>query len=122
MCSKREKSGDGKSQQNFATFEKAKEATRRAVFLNLAGKMSSSAPYKQQLAEIFRVCRSAAITAGAALGYAETQVDAEISELCDADTRRLKVASDKVFTEFAQESGEIVKRFLADSDISKHEL
>ena len=112
-----DKSLDGTSQQGFATYENAKEATRRAVFLNLAGKMSSDAPYKQQLADIFRVCRSAAISAGAAVGYTETQIDAEISELCDADTRHLKLASDKVFKEFAQESGAIVKRFLAASDI-----
>ena len=109
---KREKSADGKSQQSFAAFENAKEATRRAVFLNVAGKMSSDATYKQQLAEIFQLCRSAAITAGVALGYTETQIDAELSELCDADTRRLKVAPEKVFTEFARESGEIVMRFL----------
>jgi hypothetical protein len=106
---KSEKSVGGTSQQDFATYENAKEATRRAVFLNVAGKMSSSAHYKQQLAEIFRVCRSAAIAAGAAIGYTETQIDAEISELCDADTRRLKVAPNEAFTEFAKESGEIVR-------------
>jgi hypothetical protein len=115
---KSDKSVDGTSQQGFATYENAKEATRRAVFLNLAGKMSSDAHYKQQLAEIFRVCRSAAIAAGAAVGYTETQIDAEVSELCDADTGRLKVAPKELFTEFAKESGEIVKRFLAASNIS----
>jgi hypothetical protein len=110
---KSEKSVDG-----FATYENAKEATRRAVFLNVAAKMPSSAHYKEQLAEIFRVCRSAAIAAGAAIGYTETQIDAEISELCDADAERLKVAPNEVFTEFATESGEIVNRFLAASNIS----
>jgi hypothetical protein len=118
MSGKREKSPDGTSLHSPATFENAKEATRRAAFLNLAGAMSSDASHKQGLADLFRVCRSAAIAAGAAVGCTETQVDAEISELCDADTRRLKVASDKEFTEFAQESSAIVKRFLAASGIS----
>jgi hypothetical protein len=117
MSWKRENSADGKSQQSRATFENAKEATRRAAFLNLARAMSSDASYRQGLPDLFRVCRSAAIAAGAAVGYTETQVDAEISELCDADVRRLKFASNKMTAEFAQESAAIVKRFLAASDI-----
>lgn len=114
----RERSLDEKSLQSRVTFENAKEATRRAVFLNLAAKMSSDPDLRKDLKRIFRLCRSAAIAAGAAMGHTEAQIDAELSELCDADVRRLKVASAKEFTDFAEEAREIVNRFIAASDIS----
>ena len=56
---------------------------------------------------------SAAITAGTAEGKTEAEVDAAISALCDADTARLKNASDEDFRQFTEESGKIIKSFLA---------
>ena len=95
------------------SFDEAKEATRRAVFLNTAQKMTTDAAYKHNLEELFRVCRHEAIAAGAAEGLSEAQVDASISELWKADVRRLKGASDEEVRQFAQESGEVVNRFLS---------
>src|SRR5258708_1932153 len=102
------------------TYEEAREATRRAVFLNLAGKMTSDQAYKENLAELFRVCRSQALLAGAASGLSETEIDKEISSLCDSDTARLKEASDtefREFREFAAESRQIVNDFLGKLNI-----
>jgi len=98
-----------------ARFEDAKEATRRAAFLNVAQGMTSDEAYKAGLKELFRVCRSQAIAAGAAEGHSEAEVDAAISQACDADVVRMKAASDEDFRRFAEESGEIVKRFLSAS-------
>jgi len=95
------------------SFAEAKEATRRAVFLNTAQKMTTDAAYKHNLEELFRVCRHEAIAAGAAEGLSEAQVDVAISELWEADVRRLKGASDEEFRQFARESGEVVNRFLS---------
>jgi hypothetical protein len=95
------------------SFGEAKEATRRAVFLNTAQKMTTDAAYKQSLAEIFRLFRAEAVRAGAAEGFSEAEVDRSVSELCDADVEQLKGASDEEFRLFAQESGEIVKRSLS---------
>jgi len=50
------------------------------------------------------------------MGQSAPQVDDAISALCDDDTARLKNASDRDFKEFARDSGEIVKRFLAQLD------
>jgi hypothetical protein len=96
-----------------SSFDEAKEATRRAVFLNTAQKMTTDAAYKHDLEELFRLCRHEAIAAGAAEGLTEAQVDASISELWEADVRRLKGASDEEFRQFAKESGEVVNRFLS---------
>jgi hypothetical protein len=95
------------------SFAEAKEATRRAVFLNTAQKMTTDAAYRHNLEELFRVCRHEAIAAGAAEGLSEAQVDASISELWEADARRLRGASDEEFRQFARESGEVVNRFLS---------
>lgn len=99
-----------------AAFEEAKEATRRAAFLSLAGLTSSDESYKQGLSELLRVCRAEALSSGQAIGQSESQVDNAIGTLCDQDNDRLKHASDKDIAEFAVESGEIVKRFLAGLD------
>jgi len=97
-------------------FEEAKEATRRAVFLNTARHMTSDETYKQNLARLFQICRSKAISAGAAMGLSERQIDEAISALCDDDYARLKNASHKEFVEFAKDSHEIVQKFLAKLD------
>lgn len=97
---------------NPATFAEAKEAARRAAFLNVASGMTTDKAYKQSLAELLRMCRSEAVTAGAAEGLSEADVDASIAALCDADTERMQNASDDEFRQFAHESGEIVKSFL----------
>lgn len=95
------------------TFEQAKEATRRAAFLNVTQGMTADEAYRQGLAELFRTCRLYALEAGAAVGHSEAEVDAAISQLCDADNERMKAASDEDFSHFAQESGAIVKQFLS---------
>jgi hypothetical protein len=94
------------------SFQEAKEATRRAVFLNTAGRMTTDAAYKQGLAELFQACRTEAIRAGAAAGVSEADIDRELSLLCDADVARLKAASDGEFRHFAQELRDVVNRFL----------
>lgn len=109
----RKKVGSAKPATKEVTFVDAKEATRRAAFLNVAQGMTADEGYRQSLAGIFRVCRAHAIAAGAAEGYSETDVDASIGEICDADTIRMKAASDEEFRQFAKESGEVVKTFLA---------
>lgn len=101
--------------QQRVAFDEAKEATRRAAFLNVAQGMTTDDDYRQSLAELFRVCRSEALTAGAAEGRSEAEVDAVIAALCDADTDRLKGATDEEFGQFARESGEIVKNFLSNT-------
>jgi hypothetical protein len=108
---KKAQSSEGGS-RGAVTYNEAKEATRRAAFLSLAAKMSPDEEYKQQLAELFRVCRSAAHSAGVAAGFSESEIDNEIGALCDADTARLQQASDSEFQSFTAESGQIVKAFL----------
>jgi hypothetical protein len=98
------------------TFEMAKEATRRAAFLNTASRMPGGAANARDLATLFRVCRSVAISAGAAVGQSQAQVDAAIATQCDADFVRLKAGSEEEMREFSRESGEIVKAFLATLD------
>lgn len=105
-------SGQGLSRSGRPSFQEAKEATRRAVFLSTAGKMTTDTAYKQSLAELFRVCRTEAIRAGATEGFLEADIDRELSELCDADVARLKLASDDEFRHFARESRDLVNRFL----------
>lgn len=99
------------------SFEAAKEATRRATFLATAGRLADGGVAKPGLEEVFRVCRSVAIAAGAAAGQSAAQVDAAISAVCDADMMRLKTASDEEIRRFSRESGEIVKAFLAKIDV-----
>jgi len=116
MFWRRKRLSDATSVDDQVTFDEAKEATRRAAFLNLAGRMSSDESYKQNLAELFRICRSAAISAGAAMEQSALQVDDAIAAQCDDDSARLKNASDRKFKEFVHDSAEIVKRFLAKLD------
>lgn len=97
-------------------FEMAKEATRRATFLNTAAKMPGGASSAPELATLFRICRTVALTTGAAVGQSTEQVDAAIAAQCDADAVRLKSGSDEDIREFSRESGEIVKAFLATLD------
>jgi hypothetical protein len=106
------------SKKNDATraYEAAKEATRRAAFLNLASQLPEGDLAKEDLALLFRVCRASALATGAALGQSQTEVDAAISALCDADVARLKRAPNRKVREFAHESGEITKTFLASVD------
>jgi len=113
MFWRRRKTVTAEPKQAGVSFAEAKEATRRAAFLNVAQGMTTDENYKQGLAELFRVCRSQAITAGTAEGKTEAEVDAAISALCDADTARLKNASDEDFRQFTEESGKIIKSFLA---------
>lgn len=113
MFWRRKKSDGGEPVLPTVTFEEAKEATRRAAFLNVAQGMTADEDYRRQLAEPFNVCRSAALAAGAAEGNSPQQIDAAIGALCDTDTARLKSVSDAEFQDFVRESGEIVKQFLA---------
>jgi hypothetical protein len=47
------------------------------------------------------------------MGYFELQVDAMIGDLYDADVLKMQNASDDECRNFAAESGEVVKRFVA---------
>jgi len=97
-------------------FEMAKEATRRATFLNGAARMPGGEPVAEGLATVFRVCRTVAISAGAAVGQSQAQVDAAIEALCVEDVARIKAASDDEIREFSAESGKVVNAFIASLD------
>jgi hypothetical protein len=110
-------SGDKKqTKEGVRAFEAAKEATRRAAFLNTASDLADGDPQKRDLALLFRVCRASALATGEAIGKSQSDVDAEISALCDADVARLKKGSDKKLQEFGRESEKITKAFLASID------
>ncbi|MCW3848793.1 hypothetical protein OF829_16265 [Sphingomonas sp. LB-2] len=109
---RRKKVAEDSPPKTIITFGEAKEATRRAAFLNVGARVTDDEERKAGLAELFRVCREAAISAGAVEGLSQTEIDDEIGALCDADVDRLKAGSDKEFVAFAQESGVIVNRFL----------
>ena len=109
----RKKSDQDTPERTGPSFADAKEATRRAAFLNTAGKMSPDIAYRQSLAELFRVCRSAAINAGTLEGFTQVEIDKAIEALCHADVERLKAVTDDEFRLFAQESGKVVNAFLA---------
>jgi len=113
MFWRRNKSSTKEAAAEITAFAEAKEATRRAAFLNVAQLMTTDEAYKRQLADLFRLCRAKALAAGAAEGRSEAEVDAAITALCDADVARLKKASEEEVRAFARESGEIVKRFLS---------
>jgi hypothetical protein len=97
-------------------YEAAKEATRRASFLNTASQLPQSNPDRQDLALLFQVCRATALGTGAAIGKTQPEIDAEIAALCDADIARLKKASHNAVQDFARESHKIAKAFLASVD------
>lgn len=97
-------------------YERAREATRRATFLNVASRMPDGDAVKQEMALLFKVCRTQALKTGSVIGMSSAQVDAEIGSLCDADVARLQSSSNEAFREFADESGRIVKSFLATVD------
>ncbi|WP_336982000.1 hypothetical protein [Altererythrobacter fulvus] len=94
------------------SYEAAREATRRAVFLNVARSLDSGEEHRQGLAAVFQACRERALEAGAACGMTTEQVDADISQICDEDVVSLRAATDEEFRAFANESGEVVQRFL----------
>lgn len=108
----------GKKPDKEATraYEAATDATRRAAFLNTGSQLPETHPDRQDLVMLLRVCRAAALASGKALGKAETDVDAEISALVDADIARLKTKSDRDVQSFAGESVKITKAFLATVD------
>lgn len=112
----KKKQAEPKATKSPPDFEMAKEATRRAAFLNTAARMPGGEANAEQLAMLFRVCRSVAISAGAALGQSQAQVDAAIGAKCDEDVARLKNGTDEQMREFSRESGEIVNAFLATLD------
>lgn len=95
-----------------AGYEEAREATRRAVFLNMSLSPDAGEEHREGLAAVFQSCRERALDAGSARGMSIEQVDADISRLCDEDVERLRAASDEEFRAFSTESGEIVQRFL----------
>jgi hypothetical protein len=97
-------------------FEQAKEATRRASFLNAASQLPDDHPDRRDLAHLFRVCRAMALGTGAAIGKSQPDIDTEIAALCDADMTRLKKASASAVQDFARESHKITKAFLATVD------
>lgn len=113
MFWRRNKADNNQPGGSNVSFEEAKEATRRAAFLNVAQWMTEDDDYRQQLSELFRTCRSVALAAGASEGRSAAEIDATIGALCDADTARLSQGTDQEFQDFARESGEIVNRFLS---------
>jgi hypothetical protein len=109
----------GKSSAKAAgvrAYDQAKEATRRASFLNTASQLPQSDPDRRDLAMLFRVCRAMALGIGAEIGKTQPEIDAEIAALCDADIARLKKASHSAVQDFARESHKITKAFLATVD------
>jgi hypothetical protein len=96
-------------------FEAAKEAARRASFLNTA-KQAPTGAEKKDLALLFRVCRASALAAGEAIGQPQIDVDAAISQLCDADIARLKKSSPQAVQKFGEESEKIARAYLLTVD------
>lgn len=94
------------------SYEDAREATRRAVFLNVALSPDAGEEHREGLAAVFQSCRERALKAGNACGMTADQVDADISQICDMDVERLRAATDEEFRAFADASGEVVQRFL----------
>ena len=109
----RRKNDLGSSAAAYAAFDKAKQAIRYAAFMRIALQNTHDEKYRQNLANVFHVCRSHAILTGAAIGHSATHIDEIIGKLCDEDSAYLKNASDQQITNFAQEAGEFVKAFLA---------
>ena len=116
MFWKRKVAPDAKRANLHRAFEIAKEATRRAAFLNVAGRMPQGDAIKQDLVFLFQVCRTKALEAGAAVELSQAEVDTKIAALCDEDVARLKISSDDEFREFARASAEIVNAFVATLD------
>src|SRR5262245_51511546 len=104
MFSKKKGAPDAKGADLHGAFDIAKEATRRATFLNVAGRMPQGDAVKQELALLFQVCRARALEAGAAIGLSQAEVDAKIAALCDEDVARLKNSSDDEIREFSRDS------------------
>lgn len=97
-------------------FEAAKEATRRAAFLKTATRPSGGEAEKRDIAMLFQVCRASALAAGEALGQSQIDVDAAISQLCDADIARLKASSPQTIQKFGEESDKIARAYLLTVD------
>jgi hypothetical protein len=109
------KQASGKDGDRVRAFEAAKEAARRAAFLNTASNVPEGQA-KQDLALLFRVCRASALAAGEAVGQSQSEVDAAISAMCDADVARLKKGSDRALQEFGRESDKIARAYLLTVD------
>lgn len=106
-----------KSEKDAArAFEDAKDATRRATFLNAASQLPQTDPNRRDLVLLARTCRAAALASGKVLGKSEADVDAEINSLFTADIARLKAKPDRDVQEYARESYRITKAFLATID------
>jgi hypothetical protein len=108
--------GKNTEKEAARTFEQAKEATRRASFLNATSQLPDGHPDRQDLVMLLRVCRAAALASGKSLGKTEPDVDAEIASLADADIMRLKQKSQREIQNFAGESVKITQAFLATVD------
>lgn len=97
-------------------FEAAKEATRRAAFLKTAARPSGGEAQARDIALLFQVCRASALAAGEALGKSQVDVDAAISQLCDADIRRLQQSPPRNVQKFGEESEKIARAYLLTVD------
>jgi hypothetical protein len=96
-------------------FEAAKEAARRASFLKVSRSAGSEAE-KRDVALLFRICRASALAAGEAVGQSQVDVDAAISQVCDADIARLKKSSPQTVQKFGEESDKIARAYLLTVD------
>lgn len=88
-------------------FEAAKEATRRAAFITATARPHGGEAAKKDIALLLLVCRASALAAGEAIGKSQAEVDAAISQLCDADIARLKQTSQETVQKFGEESDKI---------------
>lgn len=116
MFGKKNDGPKGPSDELRAAYERAKEAARRATFLKTASQTPEGQAVKRDMAALFDVCHAQATKAGVAIGLSKTEVDADIRALFDADVGRLKNSSGAEFGRFTDESGRIVKSFVATLD------
>lgn len=116
MFGKKNDGPKGPSNELRVAYERAKEAARRATFLKTASQTPEGQAVKRDMATLFEVCQAQAKKAGAAIGLSQTEVDADIKALFDADVGRLKNSSSAEFGRFTDESGRIVQSFVATLD------
>jgi hypothetical protein len=110
----RKKTDAGTSREAaFADFERAKQATRYAAFMCIALQNTDDENFRENLTNLFQICRSHAVLTGTAIGHSATQVDEIIASLSDGDGAYLKSASDEQISAFISEAGEFLNGFLA---------
>lgn len=116
MFGKKNDGPKGPSNELRANYDRAKEAARRATFLKTASQTTEGQAIKHNMATLFDICHAQARKAGEAIGLSQTEIDADIKALFNADVGRLKSSSGAEFGRFTDESGRIVNAFVATLD------